>query len=346
MKPCEKMEEKIYLFCDGLLEEEEKGAVEAHLAVCAHCRKTLEEARASLRALVPAAVKQGALSEEEQESIVEAQLRRAALRLPAAAVPASRNFFWRYALAAALCLAVLGGFCTSDFFKEQVLGRVAGHWAKAHRHPSSVPAPGKTPVPGKAPDQPADLSTGVPLPKTAAAIHPGGSAQAVMQAYDSTSIRSLIRQGRYGEAEKNILEHLKVSDAGRDIAYSDLAHCYARWGQNAKALDAYEEALKYVRDPELKEAYLHDVNALLCLRIKDYTTAGKLVREYLAGYPAGRWREAETYYLINILVARQAYDEVRPMIEKYLSDFPGSCHKRELKRLQARLNRLSGAGMR
>jgi hypothetical protein len=95
---CSKLEEDIALYAGGDLPDGRVARVEQHLAECADCRVLAEELRAGQALLAE-------LRDEPLEDAMVARVRRNVLAQIGTARPA--RLFWKFALAAALVLAMV-----------------------------------------------------------------------------------------------------------------------------------------------------------------------------------------------------------------------------------------------
>jgi ferric-dicitrate binding protein FerR (iron transport regulator) len=106
---CPVSERQIYLLCDGLLQEEERSEVEAHVLACGRCRKTYDEARQSLALLNQPAPEHLILDPATADSIISQALEDSNHRPKVIAMRFGRKTYPLLAAAALLLFVLVSG---------------------------------------------------------------------------------------------------------------------------------------------------------------------------------------------------------------------------------------------
>ncbi len=149
--------------------------------------------------------------------------------------------------------------------------------------------------------------------------------------YGFQHVRSHIRRGEYDSAIVDIVNYLAGDTADRDIAYCDLALCYGKIERWESAVQAYGKAAASTKDSLVAEAILHRTNSILFSKLARNAEAEKGIREYLAKYPLGAWREREYGMLVRIQMAQNRSAEARQTVDRYGEEFPASCSVEEMR---------------
>jgi|GEM_PF-2555074 hypothetical protein len=149
--------------------------------------------------------------------------------------------------------------------------------------------------------------------------------------YGFQHVRSHIRRGEYDSAIVDIVNYLARDTTDRDIAYCDLALCYGKIERWESAVEAYGKAAASTNDSLVAEAILHRTNSILFSKLARSAEAEKGIREYLAKYPLGAWREREYGMLVRIQMAQNRSAEARQTVDRYGEEFPASCSVEEMR---------------
>jgi hypothetical protein len=149
--------------------------------------------------------------------------------------------------------------------------------------------------------------------------------------YGFQHVRSHIRRGEYDSAIVDIVNYLATDTVDRDIAYCDLALCYGKTERWESAIEAYRKAAASTKDSLVAEAILHRTNSILFSKLARNAEAEKGIREYLAKYPLGSWREREYGMLVRIQITQNRSAEARQTVDRYEAEFPASCSVEEMR---------------
>jgi ferric-dicitrate binding protein FerR (iron transport regulator) len=184
-------------------------------------------------------------------------------------------------------------------------------------------------------DFPLGLSRGQwPQTRSAHAQEDGSAAQRTFAA-----IRHTIRRAEYDSAIVALVNYLARYSVDKDVAWCDLALCYSKTSRWESALDAYKHTMSATSDTLVQEAVLHRSNSILFSKLARFKDAEKGIRDYLAAYPIGAWREREYGMLVKIELAEKRRDDAAQTIEAYQSEFPASCSVEEMRMEIANLSR-------